>query len=55
MSMSEYMINVLASVIAVEYMEHGFKKKYEGFKRRIFFAAGCGVYFLALTGINQLS
>lgn len=37
MGLSEHIINVLAAVIAVEYIDHGFIKKYEGFKRWAFF------------------
>ncbi len=32
MGLSEFVINIFAAVIAVEYMDHGFVKKYEGFK-----------------------
>lgn len=52
MGLSEFIVNVFASVIAVEYIDYGFAKKYEGFKRRVSFAIGCGVYFFVLTGMN---
>lgn len=48
----EFIINILASVIAVEYMDRGFEKKYAGIKRWISFVLGCGVYFFVLTIIN---
>ena len=54
MELGEYAINVLASIIAVEYIDHGFAKKYEGYKRWVFFAIGCSVYFFVLTGMNWL-
>lgn len=54
MGLSEYVINVLAAVIAVEYIDHGFIKKFEGLKRWAFFLIGCGVYFFVLTGMNLL-
>ncbi len=49
----EFIINILASVIAVEYMDRGFEKKYAGIKRWISFVLGCGVYFFVLTIINR--
>lgn len=52
MGLSEFVINIFAAVIAVEYMDHGFVKKYERFKRWVFFAMGCSVYFFVLTGMN---
>ena len=54
MGLSEHIINVLAAVIAVEYIDHGFIKKYEGFKRWAFFVIGCSVYFFVMTGMNRL-
>lgn len=54
MGLSEYVINIIAAVIAVEYIDYGFVKKYEGFKRWIFFVIGCSVYFFVVTGMNRL-
>ena len=53
MNISDYIINVLSSIIAVEYIDYGFRKKYAGFKRWILFVVGCSVYFFVLTGINR--
>lgn len=55
MSIAEYVINVLSSVIAVEYMQHGFEKKYTGWRRWLCFAAGCTAYFLVVTCFNWLT
>ena len=54
MELSEFAINVLASMIAVEYMDHGFIKRCVGLKRWAFFAIGCSVYFFVMTGMNRL-
>ena len=53
MTLNDYFINVLASIIAVDYMDYGFRKKYAGIKRWILFVAGCSVYFFVVTGINS--
>lgn len=47
-----YVINVLSAVLAIEYIDHAFEKKYGGCKRRLIFAAGTAVYFLIVSGIN---
>lgn len=55
MNPMDYLFNVLSAVIAIEYMDHGFPKRYRG-KLRIFsFLAGCGIYFLAVTGFNMIT
>ncbi len=54
MNAADYAINVLASVVAVEYMHHGFEKKYAGWRSWLCFAAGCATYFLVVTGMNLL-
>lgn len=54
MDINEVLINVISSVIAVEYMDHSFEKKYNGLRRRMLFAAGCCLYFFTLTGLNSL-
>ena len=52
MRMGDYLFNVLLAVIAVDYMDHGFRKRYHGRMRIFSFLAGCGIYFLAVTGFN---
>ena len=52
MRMGDYLFNVLSAVIAVDYMDHGFRKRYHGRMRIFSFLAGCGIYFLAVTGFN---
>lgn len=52
MDICESVINMLASVIAIEYMEHGFEKKYSGWRHWLLFAGGCAVYFILVTVLN---
>ena len=52
MDICEHIINILASVIAVEYMEHGLEKKYSGWRHWLLFAGGCAVYFVVVTVLN---
>ena len=54
MGISEYAINVMSAVVALEYMDHGFQKKYCGVRRWICFVAGCAVYFTVVTAFNQV-
>lgn len=54
MEFSAYVINVISAVIAVEYIDYGFPKKYSGFRRWGIFAAGCVVYFLTVTALNRI-
>lgn len=54
MEFSAYVINVISAVIAVEYIDYGFPKKYSGFRRWSVFAAGCVVYFLTVTALNRI-
>ena len=54
MEFSEYVINAISAVIAVEYIDYGFPKKYNGFRRWGAFAAGCAAYFLTVTALNRL-
>lgn len=54
MDFSVYVINAISAVIAVEYIDYGFPKKYSGFRRWGIFAAGCVVYFLAVTALNRI-
>ena len=55
MTVEDYLINVLSAVIAIEYMDHGFPKKYSGGLRLFWFLTGCGVYFLVVTKINMIT
>ena len=49
------MINLLSAVIAVEYMDYGFQKKFCGWKRWGAFSVGCIIYFLTVTALNRLA
>ena len=42
MDICEHIINILAYVIAVEYMEHGLEKKYSGWRYWLLFIL-CGM------------
>ena len=42
MRMGDYLFNVLSAVIAIDYMDHGFQKKYHGKLRVVSFLTGCG-------------
>lgn len=53
MEISGYVINILSAVVAVEYIDYGFQKKYCGVKRWSAFIVGCVVYFLTVTVLNQ--
>lgn len=52
-NMVNCLINALSAVIAVEYMEHGFKKRYRGTRRWLLFAAGSASYFLVVSVLNH--
>ncbi|MBD5512698.1 MAG: sensor histidine kinase [Lachnospiraceae bacterium] len=54
MEFSAYVINAISAVIAVEYIDYGFPKKYNGFRRWGAFTAGCVAYFLTVTALNRL-
>ncbi len=47
------LINALSAVIAVEYMDHGFPKRYQGTRRWLLFAAGSASYFLVVSVLNH--
>lgn len=42
---SDLLINVVSSIIALEYIQHGFTNKYAGAKQLLLFICGCMVYF----------
>lgn len=54
MEVSEYVINALSAIIAVEYIDYGFQKKYCGARRFVSFIIGCTVYFLTVTVLNRM-
>lgn len=54
MEFSAYVINAISAVIAVEYIDYGFPKKYNGFRRWGAFTVGCVAYFLTVTALNRL-
>ncbi len=54
MGFSAYVINVISAVIAVEYIDYGFPKKYSGIRRWGAFAAGAVAYFLTVTALNRI-
>ena len=39
-----YVIDVLSTLVAMEYMDHGFDKKYSGAARIMLFTGGCLAY-----------
>lgn len=55
MGTGDYLINILSAVIAVEYMDYGFQKKFCGIKRWGAFGVGCIIYFLTVTALNRLA
>ncbi len=54
MGISAYVINAISAVIAVEYIDYGFPKKYGGFRRWAAFAAGAAVCFLTVTALDRM-
>lgn len=50
-----YMINALSAVIALEYISHGFEKKYKDFRGIVLFLGGCAVYFMTVTLLNHFT
>lgn len=50
---SDILINLLSSAIAVEYMDHGFEKKYTGNKRYRLLLFGFVLYYLVVTLMNR--
>ena len=41
-----YVIDVLSTLVAMEYMDHGFDKKYSGAARIMLFTGGCLAYYV---------
>lgn len=54
MGVSEHVINAASAVVAIEYMDYGFQKKYNGARRRGSFTVGCAVYFLTVSALNMV-
>lgn len=52
MTIDENVINILASVVAIEYMDHGFEKKNSGWRHWLLFTGGCAAYFFIVTALN---
>lgn len=52
MGVSEYVINAASAIVAMEYIDYGFKKKYCGARRWIYFIMGCVIYFFTVTTLN---
>lgn len=50
---SDIIINLLSTAIAVEYMDHGFEKKYTGIKRYLLLLFGFVLYYLVVTLMNR--
>ncbi|MFW5672112.1 MAG: GHKL domain-containing protein [Acetivibrio ethanolgignens] len=40
-------------MIALEYISHGLKQKYRGYRGTVLFLAGCTAYFFVVTGLNH--
>lgn len=51
--MADYLINGLSAIIALEYISHGFKRKYENHCGMVLFLTGCTAYFLVVTILNH--
>ncbi len=54
MDVSGYVINLMSAAVAIGYMDQGFDRKYEGCRRRAYFAIAWAVYFMAVTFLNWL-
>lgn len=54
MENSEYIINAISAVVAIEYMDCSFKKKYEGVRRWAAFFIGCFAYFVTVSVLKQV-
>lgn len=52
MELSGYLINVAASFVAVEYMDHQFQPRYSGARRIVWFIFAWISYFMLVTGLN---
>ena len=50
-----YIINALSAMIALEYIDHAFRKKYKGIRRILLWLLGCGLYFLVVTLLNRIT
>ena len=48
-----YVIDVLSTLVAMEYMDHGFDKKYSGVARIMLFTGGCLAYYGIMVLLNR--
>ena len=48
-----YVIDVLSTLVAMEYMDHGFDKKYSGAARIMLFTGGCLAYYGIMVLLNR--
>lgn len=55
MEVSEYVINVLSAIVAVEYIDYEFPKRYKGNRRWMLFAIACILYFSVVTVLNSVT
>lgn len=55
MDTCDYVINMLSSVIAIEYMNRGLERKYAGWRHLLISAGGGAVYFILVTALNFLT
>lgn len=51
-NISSFLIDMVSAVIAIEYMDRGFEKKYSGARRWFLFAADCIIYSTTVTVMN---
>ena len=54
MEFSGYIINLISSFIAVEYINYIFINKFTGWKQRSLFLGGCMIYFMVVTVLNHI-
>lgn len=50
-----YIINALSAAIALEYIDHAFRKKYKGIRRVLLWLLGFGLYFFVVTLLNRIT
>lgn len=49
------LINIVSAIIAIDFMEQGFIRKYTGWRGRTYMFLGCIVYFVTVTWLNSKS
>ena len=55
MNLSDHVINAASAIVAVDFIDHGFEKRFGGSHRRLLFGGACVLYFLTVTGLNMAS